>query len=420
MQKRLYPVFLLFLSEIAAQSPNPARGYVFDDKSVPRIDIIIHPDSLAKILAPENQLSDHEYPATFIFSNSSRKDTIAKIGFRLRGNSSRAATKKSFKVSFNTFHKGRKFHGLEKLNLNGDRKDPSVLRSKLSWDLLRDSRLPASRINHVRLYLNGNYYGIQVNVEHIDEEFILSRFGENEGAFFKCLFPADLKFRGKNGEDYQHKLGRRPVYELKRGEKRSYELLANFIDIINNEPDSTFQQRLEQTFDVDEYLRTMAVEVLIGHWDNYSYNSNNFYLYFEKDAGRAHYITYDLDATFGLDFNNIDWANRSVFNWTKTANSSPLHSRIMGRETYKLRFLSYLREVQEKLFDAKLEASAKKAKQLIEPYMQDDLLRYHETGYSYQDFVESLESSSGKNVKYGIIEFIRQRNEYVSKELKDL
>ena len=51
-------------------------------------------------------------------------DTVLNVGFRLRGNTSRTAGKKSFKVSINSFVAGRKWNQLEKLNLNGEHNDP--------------------------------------------------------------------------------------------------------------------------------------------------------------------------------------------------------------------------------------------------------------------------------------------------------
>ncbi|MBK6347143.1 MAG: hypothetical protein IPF68_14665 [Bacteroidales bacterium] len=41
-------------------------------------------------------------------------DTIHETGFRLRGNTSRYSAKKSFKISFNTWVPGQKYHGVEK------------------------------------------------------------------------------------------------------------------------------------------------------------------------------------------------------------------------------------------------------------------------------------------------------------------
>ncbi len=110
---------------------------VYPDNEISKVYIVIDPDSLDIILEEGNEASDYEYPATFIFNNSFVQDTITNIGFRLRGNTSRYSQKKSFKVSFNTFQPGLKFYGYEKLNLNGEHNDPSIIRSKLSWDLFK-------------------------------------------------------------------------------------------------------------------------------------------------------------------------------------------------------------------------------------------------------------------------------------------
>ncbi|MEZ5000873.1 MAG: CotH kinase family protein [Bacteroidales bacterium] len=71
--------------------------------------------------------------------------------------------------------------------MNGEHNDPSIMRSKVMWDIFFG--IPAPRVNHVEVYINGNYYGLYINVEHIDEEFVHSRFGNNDGNLYKCLYP---------------------------------------------------------------------------------------------------------------------------------------------------------------------------------------------------------------------------------------
>jgi len=206
----LFMVIVIFTG-LQAQEYNP----VFDDSALPDIHIQIDSDSLSSILDPANAQSDHEYPARFVFNSGTISDTMGNIGFRLRGNTSRTAKKKSFKISFNSFQKGRKYHGLEKLNINGEHNDPSIIRSKLSWDIFAELGIQASRANHVKLYINGRYYGLYINVEHIDENFVKNRFGTNDGNLYKCLWPADLTYLGTNPDAYKFTSGDRRTYELK-------------------------------------------------------------------------------------------------------------------------------------------------------------------------------------------------------------
>ena len=104
----------------------------------------------------DNVESDSMHLATLQFQNAFINETVDSIGFRLRGNTSRNADKKSFKVDFNHFISGREFYGLQKLNLNGEHNDPSIIRSKLSWDFYEDIGMKSSRASHATLYINND------------------------------------------------------------------------------------------------------------------------------------------------------------------------------------------------------------------------------------------------------------------------
>ena len=58
-----------FLSFITAQPNFPENGELYIDTTVPRIDILIDPDTLAWLYQPENLESDVEFHAVFIFDN---------------------------------------------------------------------------------------------------------------------------------------------------------------------------------------------------------------------------------------------------------------------------------------------------------------------------------------------------------------
>ena len=135
------------------------------------VQILMDPDSVSLMFEDVEYGANHLWPATFIYTSSALTYTVENVGFRLRGNTSLFAAKKSFKVDFNEFVEGQKFQGVEKFNLNGESNDPSLLRSALSWRALRDWNLAGARTAHVRLYLNDEYRGLYLNTEHFDEEW---------------------------------------------------------------------------------------------------------------------------------------------------------------------------------------------------------------------------------------------------------
>jgi spore coat protein H len=110
---------------------------LYDDSQVAVVEITIDPWDLSWIL--QHVDSDSLHPATVHFKNAWIDEIIDSVGIRIRGNTSRTSQKKSIKLSFNTFVPGRQFYGVDKINLNGEHNDPSIIRSKLCWDFFQDT-----------------------------------------------------------------------------------------------------------------------------------------------------------------------------------------------------------------------------------------------------------------------------------------
>ena len=314
----LCSIFMLCMPQLRGQTLP-----VYPNNEISDVHIILDPDSLDQIYADGNQESNHEYPATFIFKNSFIQDTVENIGFRLRGNTSRYSQKKSLKVSFNSFQPGFKFYGYEKLNLNGEHNDPSIIRSKLSWDLFKLLDIGSSDASYARVYINDDYYGLYINIEHIDENFVNKKYDTAGGNLYKCLWPADLNYISNNPEDYKFGNEDRRTYDLKtNNDLDDYSDIADFINILNNSSAQQFAVELDPIFNIDQYLRILAVDAVTSSWDNYWFLKNNFYLYHNPVTNKFDFIPYDYDNTFGIWWEGIlsgvDWGTRDVFNWGKS------------------------------------------------------------------------------------------------------
>lgn len=414
-----------FLSELSAQTGVMPGHELYADTSVAVIRILIDPDSLAQIFLHDSLESDYEYPADFYYSDGAIVDSMKNIGFRIRGNTSRYSQKKSFKVSFNTFVKGRKFYGVEKLNLNGEHNDPSMTRAKLSWDLFNAFGVSSSRARHVRLYINGAYYGLYISVEHIDENFALYRFGNNDGNLYKCLYPADLADRGTDPEAYRtFTVEGRRVYELKINEERDdYSDLAAFIVFLNRASSPEFVTEIEDRFNVPQFMKILAVDVSVGSWDDYWYLKNNYYLYNNRAENRFEFIPYDYDNTFGIDWFNIDWGIRTIYSWGNLSEPRPLVTRILAVQKYRDWFSYFVRKLQTQLFDPiRLNPRIDSLHTLITAAAEEDTFRTKDYGYTVQDFHESFSQPQGAHVKYGIKPFIvTRRNATLAQvEIRDI
>ncbi len=411
------PFYLLILftfitCNVFSQNLFPDYAPVYKDDVVARIDIFLPADSLAFLLAPGNEENNYYFHATFFFDNGTIRDTFENCGLELRGNTSRYSLKKSFQVSLNTYAPGRTWHGIEKLDLNGEHNDPTVSRSKLCWDLLRDIGVPAPRASHVELYINNEYFGLYANDEHIDEEFVQTHFGSKDGNLYKCLYPADLAWLGSNPEAYKVMSGGRRVYELSTNEDLDdYSDLVDFIDILNHTPASEMQCALEKVFNVNTYLKAMAFDILSGNWDGPLYNRNNFFLYHNPITGLFEYIAYDLDNTFGIDWFNIDWAERNIYSWGHDTQPRPLYSKILQVEEYKNRLSYYIhRIINEQYKEAVLFPKLDALKNMLAPFVSDDVYYTMDYGFDLDDFNKGFSQSLPyTHTPVGIKSFIASR-----------
>ena len=275
-------VFSTSLCPLLAQEYVPDTGDAFLPDEVATVRVTVSQEDWDFILNPDNAYSNIEWPATFVYESSMGTDTVTNVGFRSRGNTSRTAAKKSFKVSFNSFVAGAKWNGLEKLNLNGNHNDPSMLRARMVWEYMRDQGYIAPRVSHVKVYVNDEYRGLYINVEHVDEEFIQRRFKHDHGNLWKCTYPADLADLGNDPEAYKFTPpwnDWQRTYELKTNQQEDdYSAIRDLCHIVGTASNGDFQCELEAVFDVDGFLKLTAVEILVGHWDNYIGNQNNFTL----------------------------------------------------------------------------------------------------------------------------------------------
>ena len=387
---------------------------VYDESELAIIYITVDSEDLEWMY--DNVESDSIHSATMQFQNAYLDETIDSIGFRLRGNTSRNAAKKSFKIDFNHFISGRDFYDVEKLNLNGEHNDPSIIRSKLCWDFYQDVGMASSRASHALLYINDEYFGLYISVEHIDDKFLSKNFENDDGNLWKCIWPADLTYRGNDSEDYHPYYSESRPYDLKTNrDEYDYSKLARLIRIIHNTPDS-----LEAVLDIKTTLQYLAMNILTGSWDDYRFLRNNFYLYHNPDNDLIHWIPYDYDNTFGIDWFDIDWSNINPYEYAVIdGDGRPLTEYLFSQVRYRNLFSHFLQFYNEQLLN--LDSMYQKLNyyaDFLSNAAQYDTYRTLDYGFSFDDFLQSYGSNfESAHVKQGILEFIASRKESLSNQI---
>ena len=418
----LFGLFILAVVQVLAQPNLPDNGPVYTADEIPKVYITIDGDSLDDLYLEENWYSNHEYPASFVFETATETDEIPLVGFRFRGNTSRDKIKKSFKVSFNTFIQGQKYFGLEKLNLNAEVNDPAMMRSRLCWELFHDLGVPAPRSNHVEVYINGDYYGLYLNTEHIDEEFCELRFGSQGGNLYKCSYPANLAYLGSNPDSYKVAPWDSRTYELKTNtELDDYSDLAEFIGFLNLSSNEELKCELFQYFNVYSYLKVAAVDVLTGNWDGYIYNQNNFYLYHNPVTDQFEYIPYDTDNTWGIDWLDRNWSDRNIYTWSQTGQDRPLFNRLMNIDEFRDIFSYHVDDLLENHYFTPVHQSyIQNLQGFIEESALADTYRPLDWGYNNSDFLNALDEGAEGHVDFGVLEFAEIRRNAALAQLESV
>jgi spore coat protein CotH len=389
---------------------------LYNDKKVSRIDIWTTQQVIDQVM--NNGGTDTYYPAKFVFSDGVYSDTVLSVGLRLRGNTSLAAAKKSFKISFNAFTAGQKYQGVEKVNLNGNHNDPTMIREKLYYDIWNSFGLPERRTSFVTFYINNEYKGLYTNLEQFDEEWVQRNFAADTGNLYKCTYPAPLTYIGTNPNNYKEvengtASGGR-AYDLKTNQSADdYSGLAELIEILDLDPDMNFEQLIAQNMHMETCLKAMAVEVICGHWDNYIYNKNNYYLYDDPQNG-FYFLSYDVDNSFGVDWVGVDWTTQDVYNWTESTNR-PLYTKLMARPNFRGMFTKYLDSLAQFYVNPTIIfPHIDSLEALIEPAAAADNYRTLDYGYSLNDFHEGFYTTVDGHTPYGIKPFLEKRIQYLS------
>ena len=333
--------------------------YIYDRSSVPELHISISDEQWQTLLDAfdADNATTEQVHADLSFCRDGITTTVMDSGLRLKGNvfSRRRPQSGSgrfqhvhYQVNFHKFNKddAHSVHGCRKISFKWFKDDPSYVREILAYDIFRDAKVWTASLNtYCKLYITvGNasekYLGVYDAIEHLDEQYLKSRkalFGSAKGNLWKARYGASFAhvqddFGADLGDGVEHR------YELKTNTEQypaAYDQIQDFIKNYTTLRDDEFHTWVSSHVDVPLLLRTYAVIVATGFWDDYWCDSNNFYFYFNSTDGHDYtfyYIPYDCDNTFGIGNGGLEYAalapaTQDPFKWGHTSN--PLITRLL-------------------------------------------------------------------------------------------
>jgi hypothetical protein len=234
-------------------------------------------------------------PVTLKFNGKVWKD----VGFRLKGNSSLSGTwrqgnyKLPFRLNFDRYEDSlpqidnQRFHGFKELSMSSGWSDASLIREKVAADIFRLAGIPAARTAFYRVFIDFGaglkYCGVYAAVEVIDDTMVKDQFGEDAGNIYK----PESNFRSFVAAQFEKKNNESPA---------DYSDVQAVIQVLNATTRTTdpasWRSALEATFNVDHFLKWLAVNNAIVNWDTYGAIAHNYYLY-NHSARKLTWIPWD-------------------------------------------------------------------------------------------------------------------------------
>ncbi|MFP6764963.1 MAG: CotH kinase family protein [Planctomycetaceae bacterium] len=209
------------------------------------------------------------------------------VGIRKKGFlGSQDEVRPSLKVKFSEFRKNGRIGGLDRLTLNNNKQDPTLAYQFLGYRLYRKAGLPAPRCGLAVVTVNGRSLGVYSNVESIKKPFLKNEFGDDSGNLYEGTYPADF---------YADRIKR---FEQKTNGKQVDRTELVRIAELLQDPGEDLAQTLDTQIDMDRFHTFWALESLIGFWDGYCANQNNYFVYFNPADSRIAFIPWGLDSAF--------------------------------------------------------------------------------------------------------------------------
>ncbi|HNC99720.1 MAG TPA: CotH kinase family protein, partial [Myxococcota bacterium] len=299
-------------------------------------------------------------PRTFVQADLQIDGREVKgIGVRIKGRlgSLRSIDQKAgLKLDFNTLGGTDELSGLHALNLNNMVQDCSWVHERIAYGIYRGMGIPAPRVGYARVTVDGQLFGLYSVVEEYDKTFLKKWYEDPSGN----LYDGDYKL-WPDGHytllDFDSSV--QQWFDLDSGTDVGLADISAVTTALDSARTEQVEEKVGPVVDLDHFARLWAVDAWVGHYDSYSYNINNYRVYFDPSDGRADLFPWDPD-----------WA---FYESTPVSTPSGRLARACKEDSEcHERFLQALEATTAWVGQSDLQEQLRTASELIEPYISGD------------------------------------------------
>ncbi len=284
---------------------------LFDKSEIIKVNILMDDDKWDKML--KNATDEIYYSCDVVVNGQMFKN----VGIRPKGNSSlwaidsdNTTDRFSFKLEFDQFEEGQTCFGLDKLILNNNYGDATCMKEAIIYDMFQFLGADASLYNFAKISVNGDYWGVYLALEAVEDSFMLRNYGTQDGELYKpdradefLALDANAQeiasfFNNEAGCDLNYLDDELKSYhslwecEITRTCKQDHKRVVKALKNISEGND------LEKYMDIDNLIKYMSVHAFAINKDSFSSDmAHNYYLYEYK--GRLNILPWDYNLSFG-------------------------------------------------------------------------------------------------------------------------
>lgn len=215
--------------------------------------------------------------------------------------------------------------GMDKLHLANSVQDGSYLSELIAGELYRAAGVPASRVGHAIVTINGKRRGLYYLKEGYDSYFLDRSLGSHNGNFYDGGFLREID------QPLQLISGKDDV-------KNHADLKALHTAAKEQNPEQRFQ-KLDKVLDMDKFISYLVLQTITWDWDGYPMNRNNYRIYHDTKRDKLIFIPSGMDQLFG----NPDGPLQPGF-------QGMVANAVMSTPEGKKRYLARMAEVLETIF----------------------------------------------------------------------
>ncbi len=319
--------------------------------------------------------------------------TYRHVGVRLRGGTSYAipfafnSRKLPFKIKLDAFVSGQRIYGYRSLNLNNGFWDPTFLREYLCYRMFREFT-PAPKVSFVKLVINNQSWGVYINVQPTNVDFLDEWFRDSSGHRYKGQSPMVYVDNAPASYFLTQPLVSAPS-------TTAYLDLIGALSAVYGATQATMPTIAPQVFDMNQIARQLGVGVAIANTDGLL--SHNYYIYSDPHHGRISTIPWDLNLTL----NQPTWDYGSI-----------IYFRPLRHSHFDRRVRAFARIAAERSLDlAAIVPEALRVHALLDAEVKADPKKL----YPYDDFRRNLTQrvTSGLTTFYGHAQYFAQRRAFL-------